>query len=330
MALLSSFAYARTRVRQGRTGQRVRLSAVVDAASIGGVFNLTTHWAYGRTSQRAGAPSFAWSDFATPPFSHDVAIPAPTCTEARFCWTPQRNLLLVCNNNGVIEERRSDSDGLDWNTPTETFATGSHPDIFASRAGIVVSLAYRSGEIVGTRQVPSGAVPSAEFTLQDDASADIAVEDDVFRLVEDSRGWWWLHARPAGGGGTQLLFSTDIDVDGASFAETSGSVSGIPSGEAPGLCHAATMGTLYAWARIGTSGWITHRHPGSIDWADPLEMLDEAGDPLEFEAQPFSIAAAFEGPSRLVLAAIIAGESLVSEWWSADPAGESWTRFPSS
>lgn len=330
MATLTSIAYSRTRVRRGRTGQRVRVSAVV-TAQVGGVFNLTRAGFanYARTSQRAGGPHFAWSPYPTPPFEHDSLVQgAATCTEARFAWQPGGRIALVCNNNGVIEERGGDDDGYSFNAAIVTFATGSHPDITAGRGGEIVSLAYRGGEIVGTRQTPAGATPSAEFTLKDDAAADIAVEDDVFRLVEDDQSWWWLHCRPAGAGSTALLFSTDVNTGPTqTFAETSGAVTGIASGLNPGICT-SQVGTLYAWARIGTSGWITYRHPGSTAWATPVEMVDDASDPLEFAAQPFSITSAPEGSARLVLAAVMNGESLVSEWWSADERGLSWKAFP--
>lgn len=330
MAVLSSFAYARTRVRQGRTGQRVRLGAVITATA-GATFNLTRKvpGEYGRTSERAGSPYFAWSSYGTPPLAHDVAIPAPTCTEARFAWQPGGRIILSCNNSGAIEHRASDDDGLSWNLPETGFASASHPDLFVSRTGILVALAYRAGEIVGTRQTPAGAAASAEFTLKDAASADIAVEDDVFRLVDDGRGWWWIHLRLAGGGETALLFSTDIDTGPTeTFALTSGAVTGITSGEHPGMCVAEQTGTLYAWALVGTSGWITHRHPGSVDWADPIEMVDVAGDPLEFADQPFSIASAWEGPDRLILAAVLLGDTFVTELYSSEPEGMSWAPFP--
>lgn len=328
MATLSSWAYARLRVRQAKPGQRVRLGAVITAQG-GSVFNLTHRLGtYGRTSDRMAAPYFAWANYATPPFEHDTAVAgAAMCSEPRFAFGESpRGVILLCNDDGTLVERVSYDDGYTWAEAETRIGLATHPDILMTRGGTLIEAGYRSGDLPAIRQSPAGATPSSEFFLQDDTATDLAFEDDVFRLVEDARGWIWLHGRPSGEGETRLYFSTDLDTGpSATFAVTSGAVTGLASGENPGLC-VAPGGTLYAWARIGTSGWLSRRAPGDADWSAFVEMEDDAGDPLIFEAQPFSIAGAFEGPDRLILAAVMDGEALPSEWWSAD-AGVSWTRF---
>ena len=330
MAVLTSLAYARTRVRRGRTGQRVRLTATITATVNGGPFNLGHIFQpYGRTSQRSGQPYFAWSNFAVPiPFEHDTPISGTnTCSEPRFAWDSRRAVVAVINDNGTIVERISYDDALTFNSGVSRFSAASHPDVTAGRGGVLIELAYRASTIVGIRQTPAGATPSAEFTLKDSAGADLAVEDSVFRLIEDSRSWWWLHCRPSGAGTTRLLFSTDIDTGPTqTFATTSGAVTGIASGLHPGCCT-SPGGTLYAWARVGTAGHITYRHPGSTAWATPVAMVDSTATALSFADQPFSITGVYESANRLVLAAIITGETAVSEWWSADERGISWTRL---
>lgn len=320
MAVLTSFSYARTRIRQGRTGQRVRLGAVVNAGT-GSVFNLADRFgAYGRTSDRNGQPYFAWSNFGVPiPFEHDTAIAAPACTEPRFCWDQRRSLLLTCLDDTSVTVRRSDSDAYDWNTPTEIFTGAAHPDVSADRAGLILYAAYRSGALSIRRQYPGDSEPSLAFDADDDGGSPLVIEDSVFRIVADPRGFWHLHCLLDGETDTTLLTSTD---DGASWGAA---VTGIASGTHPGLC-VTPSGDLVAWAYAGGSGFLTRRAPGDTSWSTPVEMEDDTS-PLSFANQPFSITGAFEGAERLVLAAILSGDDLPTEMWSAD-AGQSWTAVP--
>lgn len=327
MATLTSIAYARTRVRRGRTGQRVRLSATVTAVIGGGPFNLTARQLghFSRVSHRLGGPYYAHANYPTPPFEHDTLIAgAAMCTETRFAFDSKRRILLICNDNGVITERASDDDGYSFNLSDVRFASGSHPDISVDRQGMILRACYLAGALKITRQAPGDTSPSAAFNAKDTAGVDLSLTDSVFRLVYAPSNWLHLHCRLGAGAATTLMHSHD---DAASFAISSGAVTGITSGTHPGMT-AGDDGALWAYARLADgTGRITVRHSGDTSWATPVAMVDSASASLLFADQPFSIAAAHEGPARLVLSAIIAGESLVSEHWSADPSGVSWTRF---
>jgi hypothetical protein len=326
VALLSSFAYTRTRVRQGKTGQRVRLAAVVDAASVGAVFNLTHRVGnYGRTSQRAGTPYFAWSNYPNgPPFEHDTAVSSPACTDARFAWDSRRSILLTCLDDTTVLVRRSDDDALSFNTETSLFTGASWPDITASREGLILYAARVSGALSIRRQYPGDAAPAAAFDAEDDTATPLALTDDSFRLVYDSRGWLLLHARLGAGASTSLLQSYD---DGETFESVSGAVTGISGGSHPGACVGAD-GTAYAYARLsGGEISLTRRAPGDTAWTTPAVVVDEASADLLIEDFSFSMAEGFEGSRRLVLVAIFDGESLPQERYSADD-GESFAAFP--
>lgn len=326
MALLTSFAYARTRVRQGKTGQRVRLSAVITATISGGPFNLSARWGtYGRTSQRSGAPWYAHSNYATPPFEHDTQVAAATCSEPRFTFDPRHAIVLLCNNAGQIEERVSYDDGYSFSAPVNRFTSGvSHPDITSAREGLIVRACYNAGALTLSRQYPGDASPGSPFDAEDAASTPLALTDDSFRLVYDSRGWLLLHARLSAGASTSLLQSYD---DGETFESVSGAVTGISGGSHPGACIGAD-GTAYAYARLsGGETSLTRRAPGDPDWSTPVVVVDDAAADILIEDFSFSMAEGFESARRLVLVAIFDGESLPGERYSADE-GESWTEFP--
>lgn len=324
MAVLTSWSYARLRVRQAKTGQRVRLSAVVTAQR-GGTFNLTHPVAnYGRTSERMASPYFAWGPYATPPLEHDSAVAgAAGCTHPRFCWDSRRSILLTCLDGSDVVVRRSDDDAYSFNEPPAALFSGAnYPDICASREGLILYSANVSGALSVRRQYPGDASPAVAFSAEDDSASPLVLETDSFRIVAALDGRHWLHYLPDGETETQIAFSTD---DGESFAATPGAVQGIASGEHPGIA-ALPSGDLVAWAYVAGSGYVTRRSPGDTAWSTPVEMEDDASTPLVFSDADFSITGGYEGPDRLVLVAVLDGESLPSEWWSAD-AGATWTRF---
>lgn len=325
MAALTSWQYARLRVRQAKTGQRVRLAAVI-TASVGGSFNDVFPWGlYGRTSERLAYPYFAYSNYPTPPFEHDTAIAgAAGCTQPRFCWDhARRSLILTCLDGTDVVSRRSDDDAYSWFLPgTALFTSAGFPDVSSSREGLILYSANVAGALRVRRQHAGDSTPAVAFSAEDDGGAPLILASDSHRIVAGHNGFWYLHALLDGETDTTLLQSYD---DGESFAQCPGAVTGVANGEHPGIAVTPT-GELVAWAYVAGSGFLTRRAPGDTAWSTPVEMEDESG-PLAFTDADFSIAGAYEGSSRLVLAAVLDGESLPAELWSAD-GGATWTRFP--
>lgn len=318
--------YARATIRKPRTGQRVRLQATVPADTPE-VFNLTSSFGnYARVTQTEGNIQFAYTHDPVP-FSYEHNITVTTtgdCDSPRFCWTPRQRLHLVYHCPTGTRERTSDDDGLTWSGEVVTFTNCKHPDITADDGGTILRAAYdtATGKITATRQYPGEASASSPFFLKNSAGADLVVEDDSFRIGADQRGWWWLHVRLSGGGATSLLFSTD---DGETFAITAGAVTGITGGTHPGML-AGHDGTLWAWAYLGGEIAFTRRYPGEVDWSAPVSVQDNLGADLTVKDLPSSMALAWEGPKRVVLATIYSTHVGVSDWWSGDEA-ESFKRF---
>ena len=318
--------YARDRVRLPKTGQRVRLQATVTPATAE-IFNLTSSFGnYARASHRDGTIQFAYTPLPVP-VSYEFEAPVTTtgdCTRPRFCWTPRQRLHLVYHCAVGTAERTSDDDGLTWSGETIIFSACDHPDITCDQNGTILRAAYEpaTGKITATRQNAGDVAASAAFYLKNASAVDITIEDDCFRLVADPRGLWWLHCRLLGGGATTLLYSSD---DCASFSVTSGAVPGITSGTHPGML-AGHEGTLWAWAYLGGELTMTRRAAGEVNWSAPASVQDDAAADLGVADIPPSMALAWEGPERVVLATILTGESLPSDHGSAD-AATSFERF---
>lgn len=322
MAVLTGLRYARQRVRVGKTGQRVRLTATVTAFA-GENFNLTHPFGeYARVFRGSEAPQFAWASYGTPPFEHATTVSGcEGCTEPRFCWDPRGSIRLLINNGGVIEERVSNDHGYTWEDGVVRFALGTHPDI-SERGGLILRAAYLAGAITATRQYPGDAAPGAAFNLKNASAVDLAVTDSDFRLVGAQDGRWWLHVK-LGAGATTLLYSSDA---GASWTVTSGAVTGITSGAHPGMA-ALHDNTLLAWAIVGTALSITRRSPGDTSWSTPVNAQNHLAVDLSVTNGPQSIAHAYEGPARLLLSGMLTGDTTPRELWSAD-LGSSWLAFP--
>lgn len=319
--------YARSHIRVPKTGQRVRLAGVVVPTAAAEVFNLTSAFGnYARASQRGGNIRFAYTPQPTP-FAYEFETTVTTsgaCSSPRFAWTPRQRLHLVYHCPEGTAERASDDDGLTWTGEQIIFTACSHPDIACDTQGTLLRACYvpATGKIEATRQYQGDVAASASFNLQDASSVDLVVEDDSFRLVPDTRGWWWLHVRLLSAGATSLLQSTD---DGSTWAATSGGVTGIASGTHPGMA-AGYDGTLWAWAYVAGALKFTRRYAGDTAWSSPATVLDDAAANLTTQDIPSSMALAWEGPARLILATIYSTHVGPSDWWSASSAA-SFTRF---
>lgn len=317
------FRYVRSTIRIPRTNQRVRLSATV-APSVNSVFNLTSPFGnYARVSARDGILRFAYSHLPTPPFEFEGNLTGiQDSREPRFAFTPQQTILLLYLRAGSIYERASTDDGRSFTGETSITISASHPDISCDPNGTILRAWYLSGAIQATRQYAGDPSAGGAFNLKDSSAADLAVIDDSFRLVPDMLGWWWLHVRIAAAGSTSLWYSTD---DAATFSLTSGAVTGISGGTHPGMA-AGYDGTLWAWAYSGGVLKFTRRYPGEIDWTTPATVLDNTGANLTVKDIPSSMALAWEGPKRLILATIYSTHIGPSDWWGSDD-GQSFKRF---
>ena len=318
------FRYARAQQRLPKTLQRVRLEGVTVPTATSEVFNLTSVFGnYARASQRGGLVRFAYSHLPTPDFEFERSVSTSGgCSEPRFCFTPRQTIVMLYACAGNLYERQSTDDGKTWTGEALLVAAAKHPDIAADSSGLILRAWYAGGLLTATRQYPGEAAAGASFTLKDGGAVNLAVQDDSFRLAPDVRGWWWLHVRIAAAGATSLWFSTD---DGATFAPTSGAVSGITGGSHPGLA-AGHDGTLWAWATVGGVLRLTRRTSGEADWSSPATVLDQAAANLTVKDIPSSMALAWERPQRLILATIYSTHVGPSDWWSAD-CGGSFKRF---
>ncbi len=208
----------------------------------------------------------------------------------------------------------SADDGYTWHAEVTRFASGTHPDIAASPSGLILRAAYVAGALSITRQYPGDASPGSAFNAKNASEVDLGLTDDSSRMVCAASGFWWLHVRLGAGASTSLLFSAD---DGATWASTSGAVTGITGGTRPHLCVGAD-GTLTATARVGTALHLTRRHPGDPSWSTPAAVHDDAGADLSVADQASSCAVAFEGARRLLWAGILTGGTMAQDRFSSD------------
>jgi hypothetical protein len=306
--------YVRSTLRKPRTNQRVRLSATV-APAPSSVFNLTSNFGnYARVSARDGILRFAYSHLPTPPFEFEGELTGiQQASEPRFCFTPQQTIILLYVRSGSVYDRVSTDDGKSWTAETLYVLGGTHPDISANAEGTILRTWYFGGAIGAARLYAGEAVPSDTFNLKDSSLVDLIVADDSHRIVCDLRGVWWLHVRISAAAATSLWYSTD---DGETWSPTSGAVTGITSGTHPGLTIGHD-GTLWAWARVGTGIQFSRRYPGDTAWSSPATVLDQAAATLTTKDIPSSMALAWEGPQRLLLATIYSTHVGPSDWFGA-------------
>jgi hypothetical protein len=318
--------YARATIRKPRTGQRVRLQATVPADTPE-VFNLTSDFGnYARATQTDGNILFAYTHYPVPAsYEHNITASATgDCDSPRFAFTPRQRIHLVYHCPGEIHEQTSDDDGLTWSGVSLTFLNVTHPDILCTADGTILRSAYDpvGGKLVATRQYAGETAASSPFFLKDDVGADLLVEDDCFRIVAAPSGVWWLHVRLDASAATSIHFSTD---DGETWDLVSGSVTGITGGTHPGMT-CGHDGTLWAYAYLGGELAFTRRYPGEVDFSAPVSVQDDLGADLAVKDMPSSMAPAWEGPDRLVLATILTTHIGPSDHWSADSAS-TWKRF---
>jgi hypothetical protein len=98
-----------------------------------------------------------------------------------------------------VRSRYSWDDGLTWSDYEVAFPTGTHPTISVSQNGTILRACYDGGKISFIRTTGDNVSTSPAY-FQDDAAADLLVEDDTFHLVEGFRhdAPWLLVVKIAG------------------------------------------------------------------------------------------------------------------------------------
>jgi hypothetical protein len=319
-------------VRVARTGQRVRLGPVTVtpvAATASDVFNLTSRFGeYGRLTPVNNDLFFAYSHYPTPPFEFETQVTTSGQASAgRFAWDSRRRIWLLYQDGTSVLEFVSDDDGLTWSnlgTPTSLLGAATTPDISLGWDGTLLRAwqKFSNSRIQFTLQAPGDATPGAATDVSLPGSGPVTFAGDSFRFVCDQRGWWHLHARPSGAGTTRIYTSQD---DGASWATTSGAVTGLASGTHPGMC-VGHDGTLWAFCYLGGNLKLSRRGPGDSAWSAFSTVQNDAAAALGVADAAASFAHAYEGLSRLLLACTRTGENQVSDSWTGD-SGATVKRF---
>ena len=148
--------------------------------------------------------------------------------------------------------------------------------------------------------------------------------DNSPRLAEDYRRLLFLlFIRPAQG--AMLCRSGD---DGDTWEPP---LMAIPGGTHPNIISQDGRTLAAACINVGTStAPIFHiqarvQGPGDPALGTLFTFNDTSGAALHVADDSFGLAFAAEGPNRLALHVLIAGETSTSDWWSAND-GHSWTR----
>lgn len=318
MAVLTSLAYVRSRVRSPKTHQRVRLAVITNTAVADSYNKTHREGYYARACVCGGRLTFAWTGYGAPPLIHEVDV-NPALTEPSFAWDELGRIHLLATSTGTeVVERISDDDGLTWNAAATHFSPGTHGEIAVGLDGLILRAAYVAGALKICRQDLGDAAPAAAFSALDAAATPLALQDDRFRLCCDDRNIWWLHARISGGQ-TTLLWSSD---QGATWSVSDGAVTGLASGTHPGIAMAHN-GTLLAWAYLAGNLQFSRRADGDTAWSAFAAAEDSMGSPLVLANFNFSLAPGVEEPDRWIGVWVPSGGSLPVEYASSDEA-ETW------
>jgi hypothetical protein len=319
---MADWRYVRTNLYTPKSRQRVRLTATVQSPTTASLHNLTDRdGAYMRLAPDGSNLTFGHSPYGRPPFyTSGPIVELSRCSEGRFALQPRtRRLHLLCRNGADVAERTSDDFGVSWSSSSTVFSAATHPDVSCSAWGTTLRAAYKAGAITATQQRMGAATATAAANLKDDAGADLAVEDDVFRLHAHPKGWWLLHVRISGEGTTSLWVSFD---DGLTWTRNSGTIGG---GTYPGLA-VAYDGHVLAWAYKTGNLYVVSRSPGATAAPAAVTVKDTAGAALAVRAGYMSFARSWERPGRWILAACLSTDAACCDFWSAD-GGLSVTAF---
>lgn len=312
--------YLRQAVYRPKTLQRVRLQAQIESPPpVHGIFNrVDPHQGYyGRLAIRAGNLHYAHATYGIPPYLYEhPATLTGDVTEGRFCWGPFAEQILVYTRASLgVYRKIGNADGVSFGGESQLRATATHPDVVREeRTGTVIYAYYLGGVLTIRRQNPGDLTPEAEVSAVDDAAAAFTLADDVFRIASLPDGYWVLHCRRGGSGDTSLWYSTD---DCGSFSPYPGAVTGLASATYPGIV-ADEEGRLFAWAVTGGDTLKLSVRDEGGDFGAFQTVVDDTGADLLVREISSSFVRAREVSDRLVLATIVDGESLPSDWWSGD------------
>jgi len=240
---------------------------------------------------------------------------------------------------------RSDADGEAWLPAVLAIPGGDHPAIVAAGGRVLTAAAVKAGaapstamHLMGSLRGPGDAQFGPPFTFTDRAGSPLIVADDSFGLAfaDEGPGRVFLHVLMAGEGATSLWAATDPARGWERLAPVV-----LPGAAHPGLASAdgrvlaggvLSVGTMTSPAFHAVGCYRAAGDPQfglAFAFTSAPDLLGGVGPPLPVADDSFGLGWAAEGPDRMVLHVLIAGEKATSDWWSGDD-GRTWTRIPLS
>ena len=202
-----------------------------------------------------------------------------------------------------------------------------------STTGILFWRSTRAIPLMTTDSILVGAPPGGLVWDTPGAGISITAQtgDESPSLAEDVRGiLYCLFHRPSQGA---MLSRSDSDGDSWNTP-----LMAIPGGAHPAIRSLEGRIVCAAVTTTGTAPNLIHhitavyRGPGDATFSTlyPFQFISAGAlTPLSVADDGFGIDFTDEGPGRMGLHVLMAGESATSDWWSADN-GQTWTRIPIS
>lgn len=316
--------------------------------AIKGVWNLTTRDGRWLESFADGiGAKVKWWDYHLPKGPNAV-VTIDANTHYYQCRVYDDNRLriyaVISKDDGTAYRSYSDSGGKEWSALTAIgisnpwWVTGAGND-----GGDVAESAfvYDSGtsgpgvikcQFKGSGDHTFGSI----HTLKDSSGSNLKFSPTSFhlRFGRDGAARMILVATIDGETSPSEWWSTDFASGGMSF--TRWATIAITGGIFPTGCGNQNNEVIEAAFvyDAGTSGpgkiKFVFKGSGDHSFGSVLTAKDSTGTALEFLATSFHIRFAKDGAARVILTAVINGETDVSSWWSTDVAsgGGTFTRFP--
>lgn len=210
---MADWSFARFTLTAPKSRQRVRLGVTLTTTVRRNPWNLEDRFGGYTMCHVAGGDIYvAHTSHAVPPYAYQVAVvEGGLCSEPRIAMDPRGWLHLIYTHAGDVHKRVSWDEGQTFSEGEMAFSGASHPTIAVGIDGTVIRAAYQGGKIIANVQAPGDAAPGSDFFFQDDASADLLVEDDTFHIQEarEGPGRLVLHVTIDGESATSDWWSAD-------------------------------------------------------------------------------------------------------------------------